>query len=85
LDIGCGWGGFAKWVAEKHDVKVLGITVSQEQVKFAREYCRELDVKIELQDYRELKDKFDRIVSIGMFEHVGSKNYRTYMQVVHRC
>jgi cyclopropane-fatty-acyl-phospholipid synthase len=85
LDIGCGWGGFAKWAAGKYDVKVLGITVSREQVKFAREYCQELDVKIELRDYRELKEKFDRIVSIGMFEHVGSRNYRTYMEVVHRC
>ena len=85
LDIGCGWGGFAKWAAEKYDVKVLGITVSREQVKFAREYCKELDVKIELRDYRELKEKFDRIVSIGMFEHVGSRNYRTFMKVVRRC
>jgi len=85
LDIGCGWGGFAKWAAERYDVKVLGITVSHEQVKFATEYCKELDVKIELQDYRELKGEFDRIVSIGMFEHVGSKNYKTFMKVVHRC
>ena len=85
LDIGCGWGGFAKWAAEKYDVKVLGITVSQEQVKFAKEYCKELNVRIELRDYRDLKEKFDRIVSIGMFEHVGSKNYKTFMKVVRRC
>jgi cyclopropane-fatty-acyl-phospholipid synthase len=85
LDIGCGWGGFAKWAAERYDVKVLGITVSHEQVKFATEYCKELDVKIKLQDYRELKGEFDRIVSIGMFEHVGSKNYKTFMKVVRRC
>ncbi|MDF1590507.1 MAG: cyclopropane fatty acyl phospholipid synthase [Desulfobacterales bacterium] len=85
LDIGCGWGGFAKWAAKKYDVKVFGITVSREQMKFAMEYCQELDVKIELRDYRELKEKFDRIVSIGMFEHVGSRYYRTYMEVVHRC
>ncbi|RLC07293.1 MAG: cyclopropane fatty acyl phospholipid synthase [Deltaproteobacteria bacterium] len=85
LDIGCGWGGFAKWAAEKYDVKVLGITVSREQVKFAKEYCKELNVRIELRDYRDLKEKFDRIVSIGMFEHVGSKNYKTFMKVVRRC
>jgi len=85
LDIGCGWGGFAKWAAEKYDVKVHGITVSQEQVKFAIQDCKGLDVKIELKDYRELKKKFDRIVSIGMFEHVGSKNYKTFMKVVRRC
>ncbi len=85
LDIGCGWGGFAKWAAEKYGVKVLGITVSQEQVKFAREYCKEFDVTIELQDYRNLKEKFDRIVSIGMFEHVGCRNYKTFMEVIRRC
>jgi cyclopropane-fatty-acyl-phospholipid synthase len=64
---------------------VLGITVSREQVKFAREYCKGVDVNIELQDYRDLKDTFDCIVSIGMFEHVGSRNYTTFMKVVRRC
>ena len=85
LDVGCGWGGFAKWAAEKYDVKVLGITVSQEQVKFADKACKGLDVKIELQDYRDVKETFDRIVSIGMFEHVGSKNYKTFIKMVRRC
>ena len=85
LDIGCGWGGFAKWAAENYRVKVMGITVSQEQVKFARKYCKGLDVDIEFQDYRELRQPFDRIVSVGMFEHVGDRNYRTFMKVVHRC
>ncbi len=85
LDIGCGWGGFAKYAAEKYGVNIHGITVSREQVKFADKFCQGLDVKIELKDYRELKEKFDRIVSIGMFEHVGYKNYRTFMKVIHRC
>ena len=85
LDIGCGWGGFAKYAAEKYDVRVLGITVSREQVEFARKFCKGLPVEIELQDYRKLKEEFDRIISIGMFEHVGSRNYRAYMKVVHRC
>ena len=85
LDIGCGWGGFAKWAVEKYDVKVFGVTVSQAQVKFAKEYCKGLDVKIELKDYREQNEFFDRIVSIGMFEHVGDRNYRTFMKVVRRC
>ena len=85
LDIGCGWGGFAKWAAEKYDVKVLGITVSREQVKFACKSCKGLDVKIKLQDYRDIKEKFDCIVSIGMFEHVGSKNYKTFMKIVRSC
>jgi cyclopropane-fatty-acyl-phospholipid synthase len=85
LDIGCGWGGFAKFAAEKHDVRVVGITVSREQVAFAKKFCQRLPVEIRLQDYRELEEKFDRIISIGMFEHVGYRNYRTYMEVVHRC
>jgi len=85
LDVGCGWGGFAKYSAQKYGVIVHGITVSKEQVKFANKFCQGLDVKIELKDYRELKEKFDRIVSIGMFEHVGCRNYRTFMKIIHRC
>ncbi|MGD8523092.1 MAG: cyclopropane fatty acyl phospholipid synthase [Desulfobacterales bacterium] len=85
LDIGCGWGGFAKFAAENYDVRVLGITVSREQVEYASRCCRQVAVEIKFQDYRTLHDIFDRIISIGMFEHVGSKNYGTYMQVVHRC
>ena len=85
LDIGCGWGGLARWAAEKYNVKVVGITVSREQVQFARDYCRGFDVRIELQDYRTLDQKFDRIVSVGMFEHVGFRNYRTFMKIVQQC
>lgn len=85
LDIGCGWGGFARYAAENHQVEVVGITVSREQVKLARESCRGLPIEIRLQDYRELNEPFDRIVSIGMIEHVGYKNYRTFMRVAHRC
>jgi cyclopropane-fatty-acyl-phospholipid synthase len=81
LDIGCGWGGFAKYAAEKYNVEVVGITVSAEQFKVAKRMCEGLPVKIRLQDYRDLEQRFDRIVSIGMFEHVGAKNYRTFMQV----
>jgi cyclopropane-fatty-acyl-phospholipid synthase len=85
LDIGCGWGGFAKWAAEKYDARVLGLTVSREQADYARRDCRGLEVTIELQDYRRLEGTFDRIVSIGMLEHVGARNYRTFMQVARRC
>jgi cyclopropane-fatty-acyl-phospholipid synthase len=85
LDIGCGWGGFARWAAEKYQARVLGVTVSKEQAAFAREYCRGHDVSIEERDYRELEGRFDRVVSIGMLEHVGARNYRTFMQVVRRC
>ena len=85
LDIGCGWGGFAKFAAEKYGAGIYGITVSREQVEYANNCCRPLDVKIELKDYREVREKFDRVISIGMFEHVGFKNYRTFVKVVHRC
>ena len=85
LDIGCGWGSFAKYAAEHFGATVHGVTVSREQVTFANESCKGLDVNIELKDYRDLTDNVDRIVSVGMFEHVGRRNYRTFMKVVHRC
>jgi len=85
LDIGCGWGSLAKFAAEKYQVKVVGITVSKEQVKLARELCKGLDIEIKLQDYRDLKEKFDCIVSVGMFEHVGDKNYKQFFEVVDQC
>jgi len=82
LDIGSGWGSFLKFVAENYGVRGLGITVSKEQVALAKELCKGLPIEIKLQDYRTLQGKFDHIVSIGMFEHVGVKNYRTYMSKV---
>lgn len=85
LDIGCGWGSFAKYAAEKYKVKVVGITISKEQVKLAKKMCQGLPVDIRFQDYRDVNEKFDRIVSIGMFEHVGEKNYREYMKTVYNC
>ena len=85
LDVGCGWGSFAKYAAENYGVSVVGVTVSQEQAKLARALCENLPVEIRVQDYRLLNEKFDRVSSIGMFEHVGYKNYNTYMQVVNRC
>jgi cyclopropane-fatty-acyl-phospholipid synthase len=85
LDIGCGWGGTAKYAAERYHVEVLGITVSKEQATFAREMCRGLPIEIRYQDYRSLVGTFDRILSVGMFEHVGPKNYAAFMGVVRRC
>lgn len=85
LDIGCGWGSFAKYAAEKYKARVVGITVSKEQVKFGRKLCKGLPVDIRLQDYRDVDEKFDHIVSLGMFEHVGVKNYHAYMEVAHHC
>lgn len=82
LDIGCGWGGLAAYAAENYGVKVTGITISAEQQKMAQLRCSNLDVSIVLQDYRDLDEQYDRIVSVGMFEHVGPKNYDTYFNVV---
>ena len=85
LDIGCGWGGTARFIAEKYQAEVVGITVSEEQTRFGKELCRDYAVDIRLQDYRSLKDKFDRVLSIGMFEHVGHKNYVSFMRKVKTC
>jgi cyclopropane-fatty-acyl-phospholipid synthase len=85
LDIGCGWGSLARYAAERHGATVKGITVCPEQAEVAREECRGLPVEIEVMDYRRVHGRFDAVVSVGMFEHVGPKNYRTYMKVVERC
>lgn len=82
LDIGCGWGGFAKFAAEKYHVEVTGITISKEQYTYAKEFCKNLPVTILLRDYRDMHEKFDKIVSIGMFEHVGHLNYDIYFKKV---
>ncbi len=82
LDIGGGWGGFAKFAAEKYGAEVVAITISEEQAKLGRELTEGLNVEIRVQDYREVDEKFDHIVSLGMFEHVGYLNYRTYMRKV---
>jgi cyclopropane-fatty-acyl-phospholipid synthase len=84
LDIGCGWGGFAKYAAEHYDVTVTGITLSKEQLAYAKEFTKGLKVNIELQDYRTLNGEFDKILVCGMIEHVGYKNYPEMMQAVHR-
>lgn len=85
LDIGCGWGAFGKYAAEKYKVEVVGITISKEQLEYGRKLCEGLSVEFRLMDYRDLNEKFDVIVSVGMFEHVGEKNYRTYFEVANRC
>jgi len=85
LELGCGWGSFAKYAAEKHGASVLGVTVSKEQVALGMELCKGLPVELRLQDYREVTGSFDAVISIGVMEHVGYKNYGEYMQVVDRC
>ena len=84
LDIGCGWGGFAKYIAQHYGVQVVGITLSENQAEYSRENCKGLPVEILVQDYRDVQGTFDAVVEIGMFEHVGVKNYRTFMEIVHR-
>ena len=84
LDIGCGWGGLAKYMAARRGCRVTAVNISKEQLAFAKEDCRGLPVKFLDCDYRDIDGEYDKIVSVGMFEHVGSKNFRTYMKVVHR-
>ncbi len=85
LDIGCGWGSFLKFAAERYGAQGIGITVSKNQVALGQNLCQGLPIEIRLQDYREVSEKFDHVVSLGMFEHVGYKNYRAFMQVATRC
>jgi len=85
LDIGCGWGSLVKYAAEEYGAGSLGVTVSGEQVKLARERAAGLPIEVQLQDYRKLDGTYDAVASIGMVEHVGWKNYATFMKVAHRC
>lgn len=85
LDIGSGWGSFALYATVTYRAKAVGITVSKEQVKFSQELCKGLPARFLLQDYRHLSEKFDHIISVGMFEHVGLKNYRKFFKTVKRC
>ncbi|MDZ7722316.1 MAG: class I SAM-dependent methyltransferase [candidate division KSB1 bacterium] len=82
LELGCGFGGFAGYAAEKYGAEVTGVTVSRKQVEWANEHYSHLPVDIQLQDYRNVSGPFDRVISIGVMEHVGHKNYRTYMETV---
>ena len=85
LDIGCGWGEALKFAAERYGVSGVGVTISREQAAYARRLCAGLPVGILLQDYRQTEGRFDRILSIGMFEHVGVRNYRAFFELAHRC
>lgn len=85
LDLGCGWGCFAKYAAEKYGVEATGFTVSKAQVELGNQLCQGLPVELRLEDYRKATGTYDAVVSIGIMEHVGNKNYRTYMEVANRC
>ncbi len=85
LDLGCGWGGFASWAAEKYGATVLGVTLSKDQVSLGNQLWKHLPVELRLCDYRDVHGTFDRVVSIGMMEHVGPKNHADMMRVIDRC
>jgi len=85
LDVGCGWGGALRYAVEKYGVIGVGVTVAREQAAYARARNEGMPIAIRLQDYRDMREKFDHVFSIGMFEHVGVRNYRRYMRVVRRC
>jgi cyclopropane-fatty-acyl-phospholipid synthase len=88
LDIGCGWGSLMLYAARHYGVQCVGLTVSKEQARLGVEKAKGLPVHFELADYRQFnpqgKQRFDRIASVGMFEHVGHKNYRSYFEMARR-
>ena len=85
LDIGCGWGGFLRFAAEKYKIRGMGIALSPEQIRYAQDSCRGLPLEFRVQDFRDLAEKFDHVVSMGMMEHVCAPYYRSYMEAAHRC
>lgn len=84
-DIGCGWGAFMGFAAEKYGANCVGVTVSPDQAAYGRERYKGLPVEFQVKDYREFTGKVDHVVSMGMFEHVGHKNYRTYFEAARRA
>jgi cyclopropane-fatty-acyl-phospholipid synthase len=90
LELGCGWGGFAKFAAENYGAKMVSVNISEEQVKFAKAYCKGLPVDVYLADYRNTEIynpkqvQFDKVVSIGMCEHIGHKNYPMFLELAYQ-
>jgi cyclopropane-fatty-acyl-phospholipid synthase len=85
LDFGCGWGGLASWAAEKYGCSVVGVTLSKDQVSLGNQLWKHLPVELRLCDYRDVRGTFDRVLSVGMMEHVGPKNHRDMMLAIDRC
>ncbi len=82
LDIGCGFGSFMKYAAEKYGVQCVGYSLSKEQISYGVKDCRGLPIEFVFDDYRKIEGRYDRVVSIGMMEAVGNKNFRTFMQTI---
>ena len=85
LDVGCGWGALMDHAASHHGAHCTGITISRNQAEYIANHCTHPHVQVELRDYRDLAGQYDRIASVGMFEHVGRKNHRAFMRVMQRC
>lgn len=91
LDIGCGWGSLMRYAAERYQVSCVGLTISREQAELGEQRCKGLPVEFRLIDYRDFgrgddcARGFDRIASLGMFEHVGRKNYGVFFEITRRC
>ena len=85
LDIGCGYGGFARFAAERYNCEVTGISPSSEQIEYAKRFCEGLSVNLVQSDYRDFTGSFTKILCVGMIEHVGYKNYRKLMEMAHGC
>ncbi len=85
LDIGVGWGSFARYAAERHGVEVVGVTVSRRQIELGERLCAGLPIEFRFVDYRDVDEPFDRIVSVGMFEHVGRRHHRDFFATCERC
>ncbi|MCM2304160.1 MAG: cyclopropane fatty acyl phospholipid synthase [Elusimicrobia bacterium] len=85
LDLGCGWGAFARYAAERHGVSVTGVDIDAERVKLGRELCKGLPVALRVQDHKEVRGRFDRVVSIGLMENVALGDYRASMAAAAQC
>ena len=85
LEIGCGWGNFAKFMADGYGVNVVGITLSKKQLSYAQKHNSHKNVKFQLRDYRDIAGRFDRVVSVEMIEHVGPKNHKSFMKKAYDC
>jgi cyclopropane-fatty-acyl-phospholipid synthase len=86
LELGCGFGGLARFIAKEYGCEVVSYNISHEQINFARQFCADLPVRLEEKDYREAAhepEQFDRVASIGLCEHIGPKNYRSFLELAH--